>query len=87
MPVRQTLERLGISRATFYRWYDRHLIGDFFNGIRQKQPFAEDNANVTQSAGCATHELDLERNQKLWDRQEHRNLSLPSALARGRQMR
>jgi putative transposase len=27
LPVRQTLERLGISRATFYRWYDRHLIG------------------------------------------------------------
>ena len=23
LPVRRTLEKLGISRATFYRWYDR----------------------------------------------------------------
>ena len=22
LPVRRTLEKLGISRATFYRWYD-----------------------------------------------------------------
>jgi hypothetical protein len=22
LPVRRTLERLGIPRATFYRWYD-----------------------------------------------------------------
>jgi putative transposase len=26
-PVRQTQEPLGIPRAMFYRWYDRHLIG------------------------------------------------------------
>ena len=25
LPVRRTLEKLGIPRATFYRWYDRYL--------------------------------------------------------------
>ena len=27
LPVRQTLEKLGIPRATFYRWYDLHRTG------------------------------------------------------------
>ena len=27
LPVRRTLEKLGILRATFYRWYDRHQTG------------------------------------------------------------
>ena len=27
LPVRRTLERLGVPRATFYRWYDRHQAG------------------------------------------------------------
>jgi putative transposase len=27
LPVRQTLSKLGISRATFYRWYDRYSSG------------------------------------------------------------
>jgi transposase InsO family protein len=27
LPVRRTLEKLGIPRATFYRWYDRHRNG------------------------------------------------------------
>ena len=27
LPVRRTLERLGIPRATFYRWYDLYQIG------------------------------------------------------------
>ena len=27
LPVGQTLERLGIPRATFYRWYDRYVTG------------------------------------------------------------
>jgi putative transposase len=27
LPVRRTLERLGIPRATFYRWYDLHQTG------------------------------------------------------------
>ncbi len=26
MPARRTLKKLGIPRATFYRWYDRFLI-------------------------------------------------------------
>ena len=25
LSVRRTLEHLGVSRATFYRWYDRYL--------------------------------------------------------------
>ena len=27
LPVRHTLVRLGIPRATFYRWYDRYSRG------------------------------------------------------------
>jgi len=27
LPVRHTLAKLGIPRATFYRWYDRHSRG------------------------------------------------------------
>ena len=27
MPARQTLAKLGIPRATFYRWYDRYNSG------------------------------------------------------------
>jgi putative transposase len=27
LPVRRTLERLGIPRATFYRWYDLYQTG------------------------------------------------------------
>ena len=27
LPARRTLEKLGIPRATFYRWYDRHKTG------------------------------------------------------------
>ncbi len=27
LSVRQTLEKLGISRASFYRWYDRYRSG------------------------------------------------------------
>lgn len=25
LPVKRTLEKLGVSRPTFYRWYDRYL--------------------------------------------------------------
>jgi len=25
LPARQTLDRLGIPRTTFYRWYDKYL--------------------------------------------------------------
>lgn len=27
LPARRTLEKLGIPRATFHRWYDRFLTG------------------------------------------------------------
>jgi len=27
LPANQTLDKLGISRTTFYRWYDRYLTG------------------------------------------------------------
>ena len=26
-PIKQTLDKLGIPRTTFYRWYDRHQLG------------------------------------------------------------
>ena len=29
LPVKQTLDMLGIPRTTFYRWYDRYLEGGF----------------------------------------------------------
>ena len=29
MPVKQTLDMLGIPRTTFYRWYDRYVEGGF----------------------------------------------------------
>ena len=25
LPAKQTLDKLGVSRRTFYRWYDRYL--------------------------------------------------------------
>lgn len=27
LPVKQTLDMLGIPRTTFYRWYDRYVDG------------------------------------------------------------
>ena len=27
LPAKQTLDKLGIARRTFYRWYDRYLEG------------------------------------------------------------
>ena len=27
LPIKQTLDKLGIARTTFYRWYDRHQRG------------------------------------------------------------
>src|SRR5437868_1855452 len=27
LPVRRTLEKIGIPRATFYRWYDLYRVG------------------------------------------------------------
>ena len=30
LPVRHTLERIGLPRATFYRWYDRYAADPGF---------------------------------------------------------
>ncbi len=27
LPTKRTIDKLGIPRTTFYRWYDKHLIG------------------------------------------------------------
>ena len=27
LPIKQTLDKLGIPRTTFYRWYDRYQTG------------------------------------------------------------
>lgn len=27
LPTKQTIDRLGIPRTTFYRWYDKYLSG------------------------------------------------------------
>ena len=27
LPIKQTLDKLGVPRTTFYRWYDRYQIG------------------------------------------------------------
>jgi transposase-like protein len=27
LPIRQTLDKLGIARTTFYRWNDRYQLG------------------------------------------------------------
>ncbi len=37
LPARQTLDKLGIPRSTFYRWYDRYLDGGF-DGLVDRQP-------------------------------------------------
>jgi putative transposase len=29
LPTKQTLDMLGISRSTFYRWYDLYIDGGF----------------------------------------------------------
>ena len=37
LSARQTLDRINIPRTTFYRWYDRYLIGGF-DGLEDRQP-------------------------------------------------
>ncbi len=34
LPARRTLDKVGIPRATFYRWYDRYLSGGFAGSSR-----------------------------------------------------
>jgi putative transposase len=36
LPIEQTLDKLGVPRTTFYRWYDRYQIG----GRRLGRPIA-----------------------------------------------
>jgi len=37
LPARQTLDRLGVPRTTFYRWYDKYLT-DGVDGLEDKSP-------------------------------------------------
>lgn len=37
LPARQTLDKIGIPRTTFYRWYDRYLDGGF-DALEDKRP-------------------------------------------------
>ncbi len=37
LSARQTLDRIGIPRTTFYRWYDRYLASGF-DGLNDRQP-------------------------------------------------
>jgi transposase InsO family protein len=37
LPVKQTLDKLGIPRTTFYRWYDRYQIGGS-EGLEDQSP-------------------------------------------------
>jgi len=37
LPAKQTLDKLGIPRTTFYRWYDKYLIGGV-DGLEDKSP-------------------------------------------------
>ena len=37
LPVRQTLQKLGIPRATFYRWYDLYRLGGI-NALEDHRP-------------------------------------------------
>ncbi len=37
LPAKRTLDKLGIPRTTFYRWYDRYLAGDL-TALKDKSP-------------------------------------------------
>src|SRR5262245_47499978 len=40
LPARRTLEKLGIARATFHRWYDRFLTGGV-DALEDRRPRPE----------------------------------------------
>ena len=40
LSARQTLDKIGIPRTTFYRWYDRYLL-DGFDGLTDRRPLAK----------------------------------------------
>ena len=50
LPVRHTLAKLGIPRATFYRWYDRHRQGGL-DALADRVPRAERVWNRIPQAG------------------------------------
>ena len=37
LPAKRTLDKLGIPRTTFYRWYDRYLV-DGLAALKDKSP-------------------------------------------------
>ena len=53
LPVRRTLEQLGIPRSTFYRWYDRYRSGQA-EGLYGSSAGAA--AGVEQAPGCSYSE-------------------------------
>ena len=44
LPAKQTLDKLGIPRTTFYRWYGRYRPSDLFNTMPTM--FALDNISI-----------------------------------------
>ena len=48
LPTRRTLDKLGIPRTTFYRWYDRYLSGgpEALEDRREIEPAPADNLQV-----------------------------------------
>jgi putative transposase len=40
LPLKRTLEQLGVSRSTWYNWYDRYLE-DGIDGLKDKKPIAK----------------------------------------------
>ena len=40
LPLKRTLQQLGISRSTWYNWYDRYLE-DGIDGLKDRKPIAK----------------------------------------------
>ena len=59
LPARRTLDKLGIPRATFYRWYDRYLSGGVEAPCRQMRGFdqADDLSLLALHNGCDDPEI------------------------------
>src|SRR5262249_43196605 len=51
LPVRHTLAKLGIPRATFYRWYDRHSRGGP-EALNDRSPRPDRVWNRSPDGGC-----------------------------------
>ena len=51
LPTKRTLDKLGIPRTTFYRWYDRYLAGGP-EGLRIAVPSRHGSGTAFQSR-CA----------------------------------